>query len=174
VVSSQTILLALVTFVGAYTDVRWGKVYNWLTYPAALVGLGLSFISPPPDPWQSLAGLGGALLIYGTLRKIGRMGAGDVKMMAVVGAFKGLPFVIFASVYIVVAAALAAIAILAFNGRLVSTLRWAATVTVSAVTPGVTPRPLDRRQTDMPLAPAIFIGCVWCLYLEAVNGPFTF
>jgi prepilin peptidase CpaA len=170
----QTILLIAITFTGAATDMWRGKVYNWMTYPAALAGIALSFVTPAPGPWQSLAGLGGALVLFGILRKIGRMGAGDVKLMAAVGALKGLPFVIFASFYVIVVAGLAAIVLLAMNRRLVPTLRWAGSLALASLVPGRTPRPLEGGQTDMPLAPAIFLGTLWCLYLEAINGPFSF
>jgi prepilin peptidase CpaA len=145
-----------------------------LTYPAALAGVALSLVSAPPSPWQCLAGLAGALLLFGALRQIGRMGAGDVKLMAAVGALKGLPFVVFGSFYILTVAALTAIAMLAMSGRLLPTLRWVGALAMSTVTPGRKPCPLIGAQTDMPLAPAIFVGTMWALYLEMVNGPFTF
>ena len=40
-------LLAVVVL-AAWTDVRDGKVYNWLTYPAALAGLLLNAAVRPP------------------------------------------------------------------------------------------------------------------------------
>ena len=172
--TAQTILSIAITFVGAATDLRRGKVYNWLTYPAALGGLALSFVIAPPSPIQSIAGLGVALLLFGTLRKVGRMGAGDVKLMAAIGALQGPAFVLYAGFYTVVVAGIAAVLLLAANRRLVPTLRWAASLAVSSVVPGVASKRLAGGQTDMPLAPSIFVAVVYCAYLEAVRGPFSF
>jgi prepilin peptidase CpaA len=170
----QTALLLAVTLTGAITDLTRGKVYNWLTYPAAAVGLALSFTSGPPTPLSSIAGLGLALLLFGTLRKVGKMGAGDVKLMAVVGSIKGPVFLVYASFYVVVAAGLAALIVLALRRRLIPTLRWAASLVVSSVVPGFEPRALGGQQNDMPFAPAIFVGVAYLVYLEAVVGPLTF
>jgi prepilin peptidase CpaA len=169
----QTILVALVALTGAATDIRTGKVYNWLTYPAALAGLALSFFFEQPGPLECLAGLIGALVVFGTLRKVGPMGAGDVKLLAAVGAIKGFTFLVFASFYTIVFAGIAAVLILARDRRLVPTLRWAATVTLSAIMPGLKAEPLTATRTEMPFAPAILFGTLWCLYLEVTSGPFS-
>jgi prepilin peptidase CpaA len=170
----QNIILAAVTLTATFTDMKWGKVYNWLTFPAAALGVALSFFFAPPDPWQSLLGLAGALVMYGILRKVGRMGAGDVKLMAAVGALKGLPFVVFASIYIIVIAGVASIVILAWERRLIPALRWVAATMASLLVPNMEPLPFDGGKTEMPFAPAIFLGVLWCLYLEATFGPFSF
>ena len=77
---AQTIVLIAVTFTAAVTDATRGKVYNWLTYPAAVAGLFLSVVAAPPSPRESVVGLGLGLLLFGVLRRIGKMGAGDVKL----------------------------------------------------------------------------------------------
>ena len=112
--------------------------------------------------------------MYTILRKVGRMGAGDVKLMAAVGALKGFPFVVFASIYIIVVAGIASIFILAFERRLVPALRWVAATMVSLLVPNMEPLPFDGGKTEMPFAPAIFLGVLWCLYLEATYGAFSF
>ena len=73
-----TMILVAVTLTGAITDAMHGKVYNWLTYPAAVLGVALSFAPGAPEPLESVAGFGLGLGLFGTLRGLGRMGGGDV------------------------------------------------------------------------------------------------
>jgi len=170
----QSTILIAVTMTAALTDVSRGKVYNWLTYPAALLGLSLSFFSAPPSPPASLLGLGLGLALFGALRGIGKMGAGDVKLMAAIGALKGPVFLLFASFYVIVAAGLAAIVVLAVKRRLIPTLRWAASVMAASVMPGMSVRQIPATSTDMPFAPAICVGTVYAVLLEIYKGPFSF
>ncbi len=72
---------------------------NVITLPGIVVGFLCSFIVPP-GPVMSLAGiaLGGGLLwgiaeAWYRLRKVEAMGFGDVKMLAMVGAFLGVKLV---------------------------------------------------------------------------------
>lgn len=71
-----------------------------ITLPGIVIGLACS-IALPPGPILSLAGAvaGGGILwaiaeIWYRLRKVDAMGFGDVKMLAMVGAFLGLPLVL--------------------------------------------------------------------------------
>src|SRR5262249_41827165 len=97
VMTPQNMIVVFLAAICAYTDLRHGKIYNKLTYPAVVLGIALSFFQSNPDPYQSAAGLAGALCFYGLLRKFSGMGAGDVKLMAAIGAIKGLPFFIFST-----------------------------------------------------------------------------
>jgi leader peptidase (prepilin peptidase)/N-methyltransferase len=69
---------------------------NVITIPGAILGLLLAFVREPITPTEALlgAGLGAGLLfgvaeVYFRLRKVEGLGMGDVKMMAMVGAFLG-------------------------------------------------------------------------------------
>jgi leader peptidase (prepilin peptidase)/N-methyltransferase len=73
---------------------------NVITLPGIVVGFACSLIGPP-GPLMSLAGiaLGGGLLwgiaeAWFRLRKVEAMGFGDVKMLAMVGAFLGVKLVV--------------------------------------------------------------------------------
>lgn len=170
----QSAILLLATAVSAITDVRRGKVYNVVTYPAALIGIALSFHSPPPTSGMSLLGLAAGLIFFGFVRKISGLGAGDVKLMAAVGALKGLPFLVYASFYIVCAATITGLIIVAWQGRLVPVLKWVAQTLAAVVSPRFSSQRPQHQMTTMPFAPAIFIGSAFALNLERVNGPFTF
>lgn len=170
----QSAILFLVTAICAITDARVGKVYNVITYPSAIAGVALSLVWAPPAPSQSLLGLAAGLVIFGAIRKISGMGAGDVKLMAAIGALKGLPFLLYDTFYILCAATITGLILIAWQGHLRSVLKWVAQTLSSVVHPGLSRRDLNHEFTSMPFAPAIFIGSVFCMYLEAVNGPFTF
>ena len=169
----QSAILLLVSAVCAVTDAGWGKVYNLVTYPSALVGLGLSFYFPPPPPVMSLSGLFAGLVVFGFVRRLTGMGAGDVKLMAAVGALKGLPFLLYGSFYILCAATVIALVLVAWQGRLLAVLKWVAYTLAAVVSPRFARQGPKYEMTSMPFAPAIFIGSAFAIYLEAVNGPFT-
>jgi len=170
----QSALLLVITALCAVTDARAGKVYNVITYPAALLGVGLSFYAPPPTPGMSLLGLLAGLVFFGLVRKISGMGAGDVKLMAALGALKGLPFLVYGTFYILCAATLTGLILVAWQGRMIPVLKWVAQTLASTVTPGMPRQKPDHQLTPMPFAPAIFIGAAFTIYLEIIHGPFTF
>jgi len=86
------VLLALLVIPAAIWDVRQRRVPNWLTLPGLLVGIGLNaFLFESAGLWMALKGLGLAFLIYFPLYLLRGMGAGDVKLMAAVGAIVGRP-----------------------------------------------------------------------------------
>jgi prepilin peptidase CpaA len=99
------LLLGLLT-IAAATDAVRHRIYNWTTYPGMLAALAINGLATAwaagADPrsfcpwlgwidvWDSLFGLavcGGALLVCFVLF---RLGGGDVKLMAMMGAFLGV------------------------------------------------------------------------------------
>src|SRR6202043_2762082 len=83
-------LLALVLGAAVY-DVRYRRIPNWLTVLGVLGGLAINMFIYPVWPGLrfSLAGLGLAFGIYLVLYALRAMGAGDVKLMAAIGAIVG-------------------------------------------------------------------------------------
>jgi prepilin peptidase CpaA len=83
-------VLALLVIPAAAFDFQSRRVPNWLTLPALLLGIGLNvFLFHIAGLWISLEGLGLACLVYLPLYLLRGMGAGDVKLMAAVGAIVG-------------------------------------------------------------------------------------
>jgi prepilin peptidase CpaA len=85
-------LVSFVLVVAAVIDGLTLKVPNWLTYSFAALGLGASLAPGGLTPAESALGLLAGLAVLLPLYAIGGMGAGDVKLMAGVGAWVG-PFV---------------------------------------------------------------------------------
>lgn len=84
------VLLILVVIPAALFDSRQRRVPNWLALSGLLLGIGLNtFLYETAGLWTSLKGLGLAFLIYFPLYLLRGMGAGDVKLMAAVGAIAG-------------------------------------------------------------------------------------
>jgi len=83
-------VLALLTVLGAIFDARQRRVPNWLTLPGVVLGLALNtFLFETAGLWLSLKGLGLAMAVYLPLYLLRGMGAGDVKLMAAIGALVG-------------------------------------------------------------------------------------
>jgi prepilin peptidase CpaA len=91
----EAILLTLVLGAAVY-DVRYRRIPNWLTVGGVLIGLAMNTfigrvdLSPGwPALRFSLLGFAVGFGVYLVLYALRAMGAGDVKMMAAVGAMVG-------------------------------------------------------------------------------------
>jgi prepilin peptidase CpaA len=110
-------LLVLVVAVCAYTDLKSKKIYNAVLFPAAAIGLVSSFYSGGlAGGFAALKGLalGVALLFVPFI--LGGIGAGDVKLLGVVGAFKGPDFVWSAFLYAAIVGGLISLVIMIRSG----------------------------------------------------------
>ena len=88
-------VLILGLIAAGITDVRSSRVPNAITFPLALVGVGFHTISESGNGlFFSLEGLGLGLLLLLGFYVYGGMGAGDVKLLAAIGAIVG-PYNVF-------------------------------------------------------------------------------
>jgi prepilin peptidase CpaA len=111
-------LVCLVLIVAAYIDGRDLKVPNWITFPMVLAGLAYNTVL---FGWSGLGwGLVGmmvGLLTLLPLYSVGGMGAGDVKLMAGVGAWLGWQTTLYAfAVSAIVGAVMAILMVLHRRG----------------------------------------------------------
>ena len=112
-------LLLAVAAAAAVTDVRSGKIYNVITYPAIAAGLivhtalgGLAGDAAHLGLAGSLAGLAAGFLPMLAACLAGGVGMGDAKLMAAVGALTGWRFALAAMFYGLIVAALLAIVVM--------------------------------------------------------------
>ena len=108
--------MAVVVLVAGVTDVRSGKIYNAVTYPAIAAGLightlagGIGGEGASMGLVGALCGLAAGFLPLLAAWLAGGVGGGDAKLMGAVGALAGWRFVLAAMVYGLLIAALMAI-----------------------------------------------------------------
>ena len=162
------IVVLVAALVAAATDIWKFKVYNALTLP--LLGSGLLYHAFRAELADSLLGVlfGFASLIV--LYIIGGMGAGDVKLMAAVGAWLGMPLTFYVFIASSLAAGVYSIGLVVWTGQVVETavnlqILWLRLASVGRylgsddmVESEV--RRSDRRKRIIPFAAMVAIGLV--------------
>jgi len=146
-------------------DVRTRRIPNWLTGAIVGGGFGLAFGGGGVTPWQATLGVlvGLALMLPGHV--IGATGAGDVKLMAAIGAFLGPGLVFRAFLYSALAGGVLAIAVALRRGRLADTVHGATQLMVS---PTATRETIvaPRRGNRFAYGPAIAAGTLITLLVQ--------
>lgn len=126
-------LLLLVVIPAALFDSRQRRVPNWLALAGLLLGIGLNtFLYENAGLWTSLKGLGLACLIYFPLYLLRGMGAGDVKLMAAIGAIAGPSNWLGILVLTWLFGGVAAVVLVAAKGRIRETFENIGTILLSA------------------------------------------
>ena len=121
--NSAFVTIAAGMLIATVVDLRTRRIPNELTAAMAGIGLGLSATGVSGVPlWASTAGflLGLALMMPGHV--FGGTGAGDVKLMAAVGAIVGPALVVTAFLFTAVAGGVLAVIVAARRRRLSATL----------------------------------------------------
>ncbi|WP_246943558.1 A24 family peptidase [Bacillus pinisoli] len=110
------ILLLIVLLICLITDLKNRKIYNNVIFPSLLLTFILHFIF---DGWSGLGfSLLGFIVGFSILLIpyfLGGMGAGDVKLLALIGAIKGMQFVLITSVYMALLGGVIALFVLFFR-----------------------------------------------------------
>ncbi len=170
-------LLLAVVCAGVATifDFRSRRIPNWLTGSTALGALLLhAALGGPNDLGSALLGaaLGfGATLLFFLM---GGMGAGDVKLMAAVGAVLGFSAMIPALLASAIFGALCGIAVALARGRLREVAANAFRLAEHHRTEGLVPHPEINVQSEnglrLPFALPIALGCLAALAAQLWRG----
>jgi prepilin peptidase CpaA len=117
-------LLLLILVISFITDLKDRRILNIITFPTMIIGLAYHTITAG---WDGLAFSGfGLLLGLGLLvipYLLDGMGAGDVKLLAAIGALKGTTFVLGAFLFTAIIGGLIALVILLSKKELLTTLK---------------------------------------------------
>ena len=164
-------LLAAVLLAAVNADLRSRRIPN----PVVLTGIALAFIAhavalgtgtvPLAGPawWSPLTGLLGGFALLMPLYLLRATGAGDVKLMAMVGAFVGAQAVLDATLYTLLAGGLLALLFMLGRGVATQTLanvRFLLTDWAVRLSTGQAARlaPLQTTAARLPYAVAIALG----------------
>lgn len=133
------LLLSAVLLTCLYTDIRYKRIYNIITFPAAVVAiianLHLHGLNGGVDSIKGLAFGMGLLFIPFVM---GGIGAGDVKLLGIIGAFKGPEFVWFTFLYMAITGGLISFWIMARNKNIAFRLKAILFTLLSFI--GITPK----------------------------------
>jgi prepilin peptidase CpaA len=148
------------------TDLFKGRIYNWLTVSAMILGLILGFVA---SGWmgilQALVGIGIGLLLYGWIFWLGFMGAGDVKLLMALGALGGIHYVEEVALLGILCGGVMSVLVLLIRGRLFQFLKkiyyFLLSVFVSQLELQV---PKIDRKVTMPFGVAISAAAVWAYF----------
>lgn len=175
------ILLIAVLVICFVTDWQKGKILNVVTFPAMLAGLllnglfGQSTMGDGTGLLWALLGWAVGMGIQWVPFMLGFAKAGDVKLLAAVGALKGWSFCLFGFLYGAIAFSLL-LPWLAKRGELRGVVQNIKTYAqVAVATQGAPEAPEPTVKQHLPWGPGLVVGFFIALLLELTLGkPFWF
>jgi prepilin peptidase CpaA len=169
-----TIALIAMLLTAAVIDVRSHRIPNWLTGGGIVIALVFAAVGVPPQQEGFLSSLGGmatglAVLLPMYLLRV--MGAGDVKLMGMVGAFVGFPDIVYAVLWSLCFGGFVALAFAIYRRAL---RRVASNVThiihslAFAAAAGIRPSPMSGRTSigRFPFGVSIALGTTFWLAMR--------
>ena len=159
--------------IGAVSDVRAKRIPNWLTYGSLAAGMALRAWL---EGWRGLGqGVLGVLVgggVFFLLYLVGGMGAGDVKLIAAVGAWVGVHNILLTLVTTAMAGAGLAVLYMVSCRRVGSTIQNMGALLHFHLTSGIRPHPelnlRDPSTIRIPYGLAIAAGTLF-LFLSTAT-----
>jgi prepilin peptidase CpaA len=171
-------LLLLVVFGAAVYDVRYRRIPNWISMSGVLLGIGLNafLYQGWPGVRLSLQGLAMGFGVYFLLYMLRAMGAGDVKLMAAVGAIVGWRDWFGTFLITAIIGGIMALILVAYKRRMKKTL-WNMSFILSEIKSG-RPAYIGKEELDvrspravgLPHGAVIAVGTIFFLALAAHFG----
>jgi prepilin peptidase CpaA len=163
--------LIAISLAAAGTDLMKGRIYNWLTLPAIVLGIAASAaLGGWTGARDSLFGAALGLVLYGWLFFARAMGGGDVKLLMALGAWGGPRYAFDVAVLAIFLGAALGLLMLAARGRLLDfgrrIYRFALTILVREMEIEA-PR-IDRKQT-MPYGIPMAAAAVWVAWADPLT-----
>jgi len=169
-------ILLLVILTCAYTDTRTGKILNKVTFPAMLAGIILNGVFGGFFAFKwALLGWAVGMGIQWVPYMMGFAKAGDVKLLAAVGALKGWAFCAFGFFYGAAAFGFILVPWLASRGELKAVgENFKAYFAAAAITQSIPEQPAPTvKKRYVPWGMGLVIGFLIALVLERTLGRAT-
>ncbi len=166
-------LLGCLLLLALWHDIASRRIPNWLSGMGLLAGLAFSFLaSNGIGPGSSLLGASAGFAVMLPLYMLRAMGAGDVKLMAAVGAFLGPIPVLGAALLTFTAGGVLSLAAALWSrslSRVLNNLRLMGMIALTARSSGMS---ISDVQTTgrLPYALAIAVGTGMQLWLATQEG----
>ncbi|MCD8508812.1 MAG: prepilin peptidase [Bacillus sp. (in: Bacteria)] len=164
------LLLIIVLIICVVTDLKSRKIYNKVIFPSLLLALTLNILFHGWSGLQDsllgfLLGLGILLIPY----MMGGMGAGDVKLLALIGAIMGPAFVFSTTIYIALLGGVFGIVILLVRSGIFQNLKSTITA-LRGITYGIKPELILKKglKTKFPYGVAIAGGALLAFFINGV------
>jgi len=159
--------------VAAFIDILSHRIPNWLTFPAAAIGLSVNFhLEGIHGLVSSLLGLAAGFLLLFVVYLLGGMGAGDVKLLCAVGALLGPKLVFCTFIWMALAGGTLAIALIIYKRAFSQTFRNLRTLLLGWIlrTPGEEANLTIRNQSliKLPYGVAIAVGAILAVYFKRI------
>ena len=135
--SMLIILLTPLLITAIYTDLRWSRIPNWLTFSAMVIGIVVHLlISGAQGVLISVAGLAAGMGLFLLPYMLRAIGAGDVKLIAAIGSITGVTGVLSVALLSVLVGGFYALAAMSYQWGVTATSRKLAFVAYGAIVTG--------------------------------------
>ena len=163
----QILFLVIILLICGITDILSGKIYNFITFPGIVMGLALNYhYHGTQGLIMSFLGLLISTVIFMILYIWGGFGAGDVKLMMVIGAIVGYKLIFDFILYSAIAGGIMANIVIIKNRQFLQTWKHVLRFFLFFI-PGyhLKSEPLKKKHSFViPYGCAISIGSLIYLY----------